>query len=281
MLLFVDNLTNSDFCFLDPKRGLLGETWLSHITLEGELDSQGMVCDFGTVKAAVRQLLDESIDHCLLVPSRSPHVTIHQGKEKTDVRWRLENGKQIHHQSPPQCVTLIEAEVINAEIVSEWCEKELQRILPASLKAIDVSFSNEKIDSAYYHYGHGLKKHAGKCQRIAHGHRSKIEIWCNGERNLTLEADWANNYADSYIATRHDLFSSDDCPEDHYQFKYQAPEGEFFLQLPQEQCYLIDSDSTVENIASHIASTLNENFPQNTYVVKAYEGISKGAIASC
>ena len=50
MRLFVDQLTNVDFSYLCPARGLLGETWLASIQLVGSLDEQGMVCDFGTVK---------------------------------------------------------------------------------------------------------------------------------------------------------------------------------------------------------------------------------------
>ena len=50
MHLFVDNLTNVDFSYLDADRGVVGETWLASIVLEGALDEQGMVCDFGIVK---------------------------------------------------------------------------------------------------------------------------------------------------------------------------------------------------------------------------------------
>ena len=74
MLLFVDNLTNVDFSFLDPQRGLLGETYLANIKLLGELDEQGMVCDFGTVKKIVRHWLDTELDHRLAVPIHSPNI---------------------------------------------------------------------------------------------------------------------------------------------------------------------------------------------------------------
>ena len=69
MRLFVDNLTNVDFSYLCPVRGLLGETWLAHIELTGALDAQGMVCDFGIVKKHLRDWLDSELDHRLLIPT--------------------------------------------------------------------------------------------------------------------------------------------------------------------------------------------------------------------
>jgi len=54
MRLFVDQLTNLDFSYLDDKRGIVGETWLAHIELEGKLDKQGMICDFSHVKKKIR-----------------------------------------------------------------------------------------------------------------------------------------------------------------------------------------------------------------------------------
>ncbi|MFT5117183.1 MAG: 6-pyruvoyl-tetrahydropterin synthase, partial [Kiritimatiellia bacterium] len=76
MHLFVDNLTNVDFSYLDPNRGLVGETWLANIVLEGSLDEQGMVCDFGIVKKTVRDWLDTYIDHCLVVAAEAETIDI-------------------------------------------------------------------------------------------------------------------------------------------------------------------------------------------------------------
>lgn len=278
MLLFVDTLTNSDFSYLHPERGLLGETWLSHIELEGELDEQGMVCDFGIVKSTIRQLLDDAIDHRLLVPARSPSLKLDREGELTRMHWRLSDGQAIGHSSPERCITLIDAEVITPESVARWCEEELRKRLPSSVRHVGVSFSVEAIDGPFYQYSHGLKKHAGKCQRIAHGHRSKIQIQRNDQPAPDLEQEWAEKLRDSYIASREDLHPDADTPPGYYRFSYEAAEGPFSLQLPQRFCHLLDSDSTVEHIARHIAETLKAEKPQNTYKVRAYEGLGKGAV---
>jgi len=279
MLLFVDKLTNSDFSYLHPERGLLGETWLSHIELEGALDEQGMVCDFGIVKKTVRRLLDDLIDHRLLVPAHAPNIKIDEGKDMTSIVWQLNSGSRIEHSSPNQCITLLDTDVVTPESVAQWCEQLVRLELPQLIDSVKLGFSVEAINGAYYHYSHGLKKHEGKCQRIAHGHRSRIEIEKDGNRDPALEQQWAQRFTDIYIGTQEDVNAiSGDAGYTH--FNYQAPEGDFNLLLPKKSCYLINSDSTVECIAQHIADTLKEQSPKHQFKVKAFEGLDKGAVVS-
>lgn len=67
--LFIDNLTVIDFAYLDHHRGLVGESWIADIVLGGELDEQGMVFDFGNVKRTIKRVIDERVDHRLVVPA--------------------------------------------------------------------------------------------------------------------------------------------------------------------------------------------------------------------
>ncbi|GAB1257958.1 6-carboxytetrahydropterin synthase [Aurantivibrio plasticivorans] len=275
MQLFVDNLTNTDFCLFHPTRGLVGETWLSSITLEGELDDQGMICDFGIVKKAVRQLLDEDLDHRLLVPSNAPQL-IHVASENNNLalQWQTNNGGTYLHRSPTQAVTLIDCDEITPESVADWCEHQLRKVLPDTVKSIAVQFNTETINGPYYHYSHGLKKHNGKCQRIAHGHRSKIEIYNDGTRSERMESEWATKFRDIFIGTREDISKQED---QSITFAYQSPEGSFSLTLPKDRAYILETESTVENIARHIAEELKQEHPGVDLRVKAYEGLAKGA----
>ena len=132
-----------------------------------------------------------------------------------------------------------------------------------------------------YHVSHGLKHHAGNCQRIAHGHRSYIEIFENGSHSPTLEAEWATRWKDIYIGTQSDLLAEkQQGGVTYYRFAYCSGQGKFELELPKACCYLIDSDSTVENLAQHVADKLKSENPLTDFRVRAFEGVGKGAIAT-
>lgn len=275
MLLFVDQLTNADFSYLHPERGLLGETWLASIQLEGKLDNQSMVCDFGKVKKQVREFLDVRVDHCLLVPTRAPNLTWTEQDDQIKLQWRFAET-QLRLRSPKQAVCMIDAESITPESVAHWCEQALAQAFGEGVAKLTMSFEAEPINGAFYHYSHGLKKHGGNCQRIAHGHRSRLHIWRNGTPAPELEQAWANGWQDIYLGSREDIIGE---PAGLVDFRYQAAQGDFFLSMPSRCCYLLDSDTTVECLAQHIALTLAQQNPGDTIRVQAFEGINKGAIA--
>ncbi|MDP2504156.1 6-carboxytetrahydropterin synthase [Oceanobacter sp. 3_MG-2023] len=284
MQLFVNQLTNVDFSYLDAQRGLVGETWLASVILDGILDEQGMVCDFGIVKQTLRYWLDEQLDHRLLVPAHSDRLEYRCHDGRITLTWHADQG-DIELDCPADAVTLITTDCITATSTSAWCREQLKASFPVNVDQLTLTFEPERIDSAFYHYSHGLKKHNGNCQRIAHGHRSRIEIFCNGERSDELEQQWAQRWRDIYIGTSADLVANQEEGEGtgqhkgRYHFAYDAPQGHFELTLPQSQCYLINTDTTVELIAEHLASTIATGLPGQHILVRAYEGINKGAIA--
>lgn len=281
MLLFVDNLTNVDFSFLDPERGLLGETYLANIRLHGDLDEQGMVCDFGTVKKLVRHWLDTELDHRLAVPALSPNIKITEADGFIDIHWQFgADGEFLQTRAPRDAIALVNADLLTPVTIADWCITQLKTLFPNSVAQLELDFTWEEINGAAYHYSHGLKKHLGNCQRIAHGHRSRIDIWENGIKSPALENEWAERWRDIYIGTRADIRAEKNHNgHAYYEFAYVSQQGEFDITIPKRCCYLIDTDSTVELIASHFAQATKEKYPQSQIRVKAFEGINKGAIA--
>lgn len=275
--LFVEQLTVIDCAYLDVGRGLVGESWIVDVELHGDLDEQSMVLDFGDVKKRLKRAIDGSADHTLLVPKLAPGLTIEHRDDELELQFQSGLGL-IEHRSPLVAVSLVEAESIDAQAVTDYLLPHLKAVVPANVAEIRLGLRTERIDGAYYHYVHGLKKHQGQCQRIAHGHRSRIEIRVDGIRSQSLEAALAARWTDIYLATREDVIGA---ANGRLRFAYRSPEGRFELCLPENRVELIDSDTTVEKLAEWIANRTSGNVEGGqTVQVKAYEGVMKGAIAS-
>ncbi|WP_404361904.1 6-pyruvoyl trahydropterin synthase family protein [Marinobacter sp.] len=278
--LFVDNLTVIDFAYLDPSRGLVGESWIVDVVLGGELDDQGMVFDFSSVKRTIKQIIDERVDHRLAVPSGYPGLEVKPETPDTLI-WHLTDGTRIVHRGPQEAFVMVPGETLEAKAVAKLLETELKQVLPANVQDIQISLREEEITGAWYHYVHGLKKHLGNCQRIAHGHRSPIEIHRNGQRDPALEQVWARRWEDIYVGSEEDVSerSADPDGSRYITFSYEANQGEFSLTMPESRVYMMTTDTTVELIASHIADECKTDFPDDTIQVRAFEGVGKGALA--
>ncbi|AZT84354.1 6-pyruvoyl tetrahydropterin reductase [Marinobacter sp. NP-4(2019)] len=279
--LFVDNLTVIDFAYLDPNRGLVGESWIADVVLGGELDEQGMVFDFSNVKRTIKRVIDERVDHRLVVP-RGYEGLAWSEEEPDTFTWTLTDGSRIVHRSPDEAVAWLSADRVVPSAVAALLERELMAVLPGNVTNVDVHLREEVIEGAYYHYVHGLKKHLGNCQRIAHGHRSPIRIDRNGHRDYELEKRWATLWRDIYVGSEEDVSRRwvDEKGVAYVTFEYEANQGEFALTLPERRVYMMATDTTVELIAAHMADQLKMEFPADAIRVKAYEGVGKGAIAS-
>ena len=277
MTLFVNRLTHLDVSLWCPKRGLVGASWRVDVELDGELGEDGMLFDFGEVKPWIKSSIDAGVDHTLLVPARARGVTLHDCREglclRSDIPYPLEL------RAPRQALSLLPWPEITPERLADYLSAELMRRPPPRVSDIRLTLSEEAIDGAAYTYSHGLKRHAGNCQRIAHGHRSRLHVWQGGQRMPALEARWADWLADRYLVDEADIVEDDE-PDfrDLLTSRYRAEQGQFFLRLPRHRCAVLPTPTTVEHIAAWLAEAITRESGRATRV-QAFEGIDKGAIA--
>jgi 6-pyruvoyl-tetrahydropterin synthase len=277
--LFVEELTVIDCALLDVRRGLLGQSWLVDLELGGELDEQGMVFDFGDVKPVVKAVIDETVDHRLLVPLASAALRLEQDPSETRLWFRTAGG-EVFHRSPADALCLLDAPSVEPDVVEARLVAAVLAMMPENVRDVRLTLREEAIGGAAYRYVHGLRQHLGNCQRIAHGHRSRIQVFRDGERSEPHERWIADRWRDVYLGCRADLQSEVERDgEPCYRFRYQAAQGEFELVIPKSRCDLLETESTVECIAAHLAGVLKGRDPSASYRVRAYEGVRKGAIA--
>lgn len=275
--LFVNNLTVIDFSFACAQRGIVGASWIVDIQLEGDLNEQGMVFDFGHVKKTIKQFIDDSYDHKLWVSKTLPAFEHSLDKDYLQLSWQNQQQEGFKHASPASAVCLIDQDEISPAVFEPIIAAAIKAILPSNVTGVELSLREELIEGADYCYTHGLQKHDGNCQRIAHGHRSRIAIWENEQRSPELEAHWAQLWHDIYLVSSHHIVSKN---SETTHIRYLAEQGMFELSLPTRHVYEFDIVSTVENIASYLAVKTKQLRPEQAITVQAFEGVEKGAFAS-
>ncbi len=295
MQLFVNDLTVIDFSYLCNKRGIIGESWIVDVLLDGSLNEMSMVLDFAVVKKHIKAIIDEAVDHKLLLPMRDNKLTLqestyHENHQTVDY---ISDRASYHLQSPACAFAALDCLVINTDTVTKHLTAIILAQLPKNVQGLVLTLRPEVIQGDYYHYTHGLKLHDGNCQRIAHGHRSKIQIFVDDNKDQALEALWCQRWRDIYIASEADRVSREEIQlsvvaqnhltPDHQFFAYQAPQGRFDIAVSSTVLDVVDCDSTVELLADFIVRRLQRetnSLANRKLRVIAYEGVAKGAIVN-
>jgi 6-pyruvoyl-tetrahydropterin synthase len=289
MQLFVNDLTVMDFSYLCPERGMVGESWIVDVILDGELNEESMVLDFGKVKKELKYLIDEYVDHKLLVPVDHPYsgITRDKNSDQVSVDFCRTDGKSIHLVCPAEAYAFVYADAVTIPSVRQYLKEVIATHLPSNVEGLELILRPEVISSPFYHYTHGLKKHDGNCQRIAHGHRSKVLVYENEQPSEKWQTYWAKRWKDIYIGSRedqvdlqHSVFANYKVDlSEHLVFQYESSQGEFSLAIPASESELIEMDSTVECLAQYMAFELKHQAEASAFKVLAFEGVGKGAIA--
>jgi 6-pyruvoyl-tetrahydropterin synthase len=72
--IFVRQATILDCAVMHPTRGPIGQSWWVDVEWQGELDSEGVVFDFGLAKKSAKKAIDDHFDHRLLVERQTKTV---------------------------------------------------------------------------------------------------------------------------------------------------------------------------------------------------------------
>lgn len=289
MQLFVNDLTVMDFSYLCPERGMVGESWIVDVILSGDLNEESMVLDFGKVKKQLKYLIDEYIDHKLLVPVEHAYSRIeHDEKyDRVAVDFMRPSGKSIHLNCPAEAYAFVYSQNVTMPSVRDYLKDVIATHLPENVAGIELNLRAEAINTPFYHYTHGLKKHEGNCQRIAHGHRSKVVVFENQQESIKWQEYWAKRWCDIYIGSNEDIVDISETDfslpngdaQRHHIFAYESSQGRFQLAIPKAESEMIASDTTVECLAQFMADEHKRMNSNSSFKVLAFEGVGKGAIA--
>ena len=131
MNLFVRDLTVIDSSYICEHRGVVGDSWILDVTMSGELNEMSMVLDFSRVKKQIKNLVDQYVDHRLLLPMKNAAI-VHQaskpGYAKVDV---LRGDKSLHLHCPDEAYCLVDAEAITTPSVTSHGYDTLRDNIPS------------------------------------------------------------------------------------------------------------------------------------------------------
>jgi 6-pyruvoyl-tetrahydropterin synthase len=279
--LFLRDFTVLDFAFLSARAGLQGESLHVSAELDGELDAQGFILDFGPAKKILKALVDNTLDHKLVVPALSPALTREGTAFRLGEWW---------YDAPSEATVFLDAPEMNeSELGHVLSEAALAR-LPANVRAARFYFRSEPRFSteANFRYTHGLRLHEGNCQRLFHGHRNPVEVWQDGQRLSRAEERLAREWEGVHFAhaetvvnlTELDLLPgrpNESLKGKVARLEYRSPQGLFRGDVPAERIVLLETEPSIENIARLGAARLRAQGLDGAFQVRAYEGLNKGA----
>jgi 6-pyruvoyl-tetrahydropterin synthase len=294
--LFVRDVGKIDCALFDPSQGITGQSWHVDVWLTGTLDENGFVFDFSPLKSLIKQTLSSTLDHSLIIPVQSQSVQY--GESEWGERWTLRSkargeAKETRweYQCPKGSVFPIHSVSLKTSVIEAEFSRILRHRLPATVLGLAVKLREEAIATteASYRYTHGIQGHNGLCQRLFHGHRSRIEVFIGEERRPDLEHYIAREIFTSsiHIASLNQIKSgsgeigrrsASDAP---ITLGYAGTLGSYEATMPANRLFFVEAETSIEAIARELARVIKREEKTNDIVkVVAYEGIDKGAVGT-
>ncbi len=293
--IFLHDITKIDCAVFDPSKGVVGQTWKVDVTIIGPLGENGFVIDFGLVKKMVRQTLKSSLDHALIIPINSQAVQFKgmDRGERWHMRARATKGgadQDWEYMGPAGAIFPLRSVALNRQTIEQEFTRQLRHRLPQELVQVTVQLREEDVvaTEAVFRYSHGIAKHAGMCQRLFHGHKSRIQIHVGDERRPDLEHYIARDVlgGNVHIATPSQFIQGAIEPgtrgktRDSVVLGYEGSLGFYEATLPADRIFCVETETSIECITHELARLVKreENTAERVRVM-CYEGSDKGASA--
>jgi 6-pyruvoyl-tetrahydropterin synthase len=273
--MFYKNLTVVDFAYFTEAEGLRGESLICNVELVGEVPKDGMILDFGKAKKIIKSVIDQKVDHTVVLNSRFARLN-GDGTATVDTPTHAYTAP-----CPAFCF-------LDTDYSVGALEAHIQKVIREALREdskvseVSVALLAEPLPQGKtsFQYTHGLKFHDGNCQRIWHGHRNTVDVFINGQQDYELEHKLvATILKGSVHFAEKSVFRS--VGEDYMvgQVEYTSSQGKFHSRLPIQEIIVMDCEPSIENIASFLLGCVVKMGASGLIEVVAYEGIGKGAIA--
>lgn len=299
--LFYKNVTVLDYAYLDDHLGVVGDALKVHVEFIGKTDEEGVVYDFSYAKKKVKEIIDRDCDHRLVVPTG---LIEELAEDKATFKYTYGlNDDEIHYECPRQGICELPFHHVNKVTIASYLEEVILAEMPETVSAVKISLEDESFGliegkpKPTFHYSHGLKEHYGNCQRLFHGHKNTVDVFINGVESWEMEnylaqelfkntihfCKWENVQNKEEVLkfsggqTPHGVIKELPCVE----IAYVSAQGEFKAKIPGKEVFFMESESTVENLSMLFARIIKEKVGEGKSVmVRAYEGVAKGAITS-
>lgn len=290
--LFYQHVTVLDYAYFDAHKGLIGDALIVDVDFIGHTDHEGVLYDFSYAKKMVKEIIDRDCDHRFLLPEG---MLAKQNDLATfEARFGYED-QVLSHKGPLQAYCEIPSKVINKSTIATYLENIILKEMPDTVDAIQITLRDELLpqDAALFHYTHGLKDHYGNCQRLFHGHKNTVEVFVNGKKSSEWEHRLAENLfsGNIHFCLKENIQNWEDVSKgldssgegrlnevSYVHVKYESSQGAFEAKIPGQMVYVLEDESTIENLSSHFAKIVKSSLNKNDSVtVRAFEGIGKGA----
>ena len=183
--IFYHRVTSIDCSIMHPHLGPVGASYWVDLEFQGALDANGVIVDFALAKKQAKTIIDDLIDHHFIVAfqqgiwTETASALIFQGK------FGRNHTKNIFYQAPHNSFLIMPETLANfsdasavRDFLATTAAQAIKAQLPAQVAQVKVHLSLGEPAPAdnlvRFQYTHGLKKHAGHCQHMLHGHQGAL-----------------------------------------------------------------------------------------------------------